>query len=52
MRRHKRRLRRSKAEADRFRLQADERAARAALRPHTGQVEPAPIRPPAPRESQ
>lgn len=43
----KRRLRRSKRTRDRFRTEADERAARAALRPHTGDVTPATIYPPS-----
>jgi|tagenome__1003787_1003787.scaffolds.fasta_scaffold20987105_13 thymidine kinase len=43
----KRRLRRAKRSRDQFRMEADERAARAALRPHTGAVVPATIYPPS-----
>jgi hypothetical protein len=38
MKPHKRRLRPPKPARDAFRQRADERAARAALRPHTGHV--------------
>ena len=46
MRLPKRPLRRSKPPRDRFRTEADERAARAALVPHTGNVAVAVIHPP------
>jgi hypothetical protein len=43
---HKRRLRLRKPPREHFRREADERAARAALVPHTGQVQAAPAQPP------
>jgi len=46
MRLPKRPLRRSKPPRDRFRMEADERAARAALAPHTGNVATAAVNPP------